>query len=428
MIHHSRETASEPMPPEGQAAATKLKILAAAEEVMATRGFASSSISEIARRANVTDSAIYLYFKGKQDLLFSVPGEKLKRQLALLIEHLNGIPDPLGQLRKLIWLQLSYHDAHREYARLLTMECRSSEAFYTSPAYGTVREYARLVSSILDRGVKAKTFRADVPLRLIRDVVLGTLDMETISALATGEPESGESDFEAVVDLVDAMVEPGAREAARPTRMEAIFEAAKKVFAEKDFSKAKISEIARLAGVADGTIYEYFQSKEDILLSLAANRLESYIEQAAGAFDVKNPERKLRRLIKHHFSCFLKDREFLKLFLLRVQTNDRFYSSNAFELFRNYGALIEDVVEEGKAQAVFRPTVNSRVFRNMFFGAFVHMAIRWFVLRDSARVDKLEEIEQVTELLTAAVLVRASDRADSATRSVSTRSREVAKG
>jgi TetR/AcrR family fatty acid metabolism transcriptional regulator len=193
-------------------------------------------------------------------------------------------------------------------------------------------------------------------------------------------------------------------EGCRVNRLDAIIEAAKKVFAEKDFAKATISEIASLAGVADGTIYEYFQSKEDILLSIATNRLGSYLAQAAGAFDIKSPDRKLRRLIKYHFSRFLSDREFLKVFLMRLQVNDKFYMSKAFELLRRYCSLIEDVIEEGKAAGVFRPTINSRVFRNMFLGAFIHVSMRWFVLRESARVDKVEEIEQITELLTSAVM------------------------
>lgn len=393
----------------GLASATKWKILAAAEEVMSRKGFASSSISEIARKANVTDSVIYQHFKGKQDLLFSVPGEKLKKQLALLKEHLAGIPDVQSQLQKVIWLQLRYHDAHRGYARLLLMECRSFKAFYSSPAYEIVREYTRIVSSILDQGVKEGRFRDDVHIRLIRDVILGTLDMETISSLTIGEIESGESDFEDVLNLVDSMVMPkDTAEGSRVNRLDAIINAAKKIFAEKDFAKATISEIASSAGVADGTIYEYFQSKEDILISIASNQFESYLERVTGAFEITSPDRKLRRLIKYHFSSFLSDREFLKVFLLRLQVNDRFYASKAFEGFRSYCTLIEEVIEEGKAAGVFRSTVNSRVFRNMFLGAFVHMTLRWFVLRESAYVDRMEEIDQVTELLTSAVMVNPS--------------------
>jgi TetR/AcrR family fatty acid metabolism transcriptional regulator len=340
-----------------------------------------------------------------------VPGEKLKKQLALFKEHLAGIPDVQSQLQKVIWLQLRYHDAHRGYARLLLMECRAFKSFYSSPAYEMVREYSRIVSSILGRGVKEGRFRSDVQIRLIRDVILGTLDMETISSMMIGEVEAGEADFENVADLVDSMIMAKTpAESCRGNRLDAIINAAKKVFAEKDFAKAKISEIASLAGVADGTIYEYFQSKEDILLSLATNRFDAYLEGVAGAFEIKTPDRKLRRLIKYHFSSFLSDRDFLKVFLLRIQNNDRFYTSKAFEGFRSYWSCIEDVIEEGKAAGVFRSTVNSRVFRNMFLGAFSHMAMRWFVLRESAHVDRMEEIDQVTELLSSAVMVSPSSR------------------
>ena len=362
------------------ASATKRRILEAAEEVMSQKGFASSLISEIARKANVADSVIYHYFKSKQDLLFSVPGEKLKVELALLNEHLAGIPDVLSQLRKVIWMALWYDDMHKDYARLLLIEYRSFEAYYSSPCYEMARQYSRIVSSILDRGVKEGRFRSDIPVRIIRDVVLGALDMETISCLTTGEVASGVSDFEYVVDLVDSMVEAkGPPEGHRVSRLDSIIEAAKKVFAEKEFARATISDIAGLAGVADGTIYEYFQSKEDILLSIAEDRFGSYLAQVAGAFDIKRADQKLRRLIEYHFSCFASDREFLKLFLMRLQASDKFYTSKAFEIYRSYCGLIEEIIEEGKAAGVFRPTVNARVFRNMFMGAFtrhVHSMVR----------------------------------------------------
>ena len=387
------------------AQATKWKILAAAEEVMSEKGYASSSISEIARKANVTDSVIYQYFKGKQDLLFSVPGEKLKRQLALLKEHLAGIPDVQSQLQKLMWLQLRYHDDHRGYARLLLMECRSFKGYYSSPAYEIVRKYTHIVASILDRGVKEGRFRSDVHIRLMRDVILGTLDMETISSLAIHEVECGEFDFEDVVNLVDSMIlAKTSAEGTRVNRLDAIINAAKKIFAEKGYAKATISEIASLAGVADATIYEYFQGKEDILLSIATNRFDSYLKGVSGAFEIKSPDRKLRRLIKYHFSSFLHDREFLRVFLLQLQINQRFYSSKAFDDFRSYYKLIEDVIEEGKAEGIFRPTVNSRVFRNMFLGAFSHTALRWLVSRESAHVDTMDEIDQITDLLSSAVI------------------------
>lgn len=395
---------------DSQTTGTKRRILSAAEEVMSKKGLARSSISEIARKAGVADSVIYQYFKGKQDLLFSVPAERMNEVLALLMEQLSGIQDVQSQLRKMIWFHLRYNDTHRGYARLLLLECRSSKAFYATPAYVLIRKYAGILYSILDRGVREGKFRSDVQVKLIRDVILGTLDMETIASLASREIENSETDLDDVMRLVDAMIvvkEPA--ETMQINRMDAIINAAEKVFAEKDFSGATISEIAKLAGIADGTIYEYFENKEDILFSIAVKRFDTYLREFADAFEMRNPVSKLRRLIKYYFANFLTERHFLKVFLLQLQLNQRFYGSKAFDGFRAYFSLIENVIEEGKKAGVFRSAVNSRVFRNVFLGAFSHMALRWLILRDSTEAGRMDEINQLTELLASAVTV-ASDR------------------
>jgi TetR/AcrR family fatty acid metabolism transcriptional regulator len=191
---------------EGNGSTTRQRILSAAEILMSEKGLAGSSISDIARLAGVVDSVIYQHFKGKQDLLFSIPGERMKEVVALLDEQLTGIQDVQSRLRKLIWFHLRYNDSQRGYARILLLECRSSTAFYSSPAYQLIRQYARVLTSILDQGVEEGRFRSDVDVRLIRDVILGTLDMETIGSLASKEVERSEDDFEEMMRLVDSMI------------------------------------------------------------------------------------------------------------------------------------------------------------------------------------------------------------------------------
>lgn len=389
---------------DGTTASTKWRILAAAEEVMSEKGLLASSIAEIARKAGVTDSVIYQYYKGKQDLLFSIPAERMKEVLTLLEEQLTGIQDVESRLRKMVWFHLRYNDTHRGYARLLLLECRSSKDFYSTPAYELVRKYAEIFLSTIERGVEQGKIRRDVDVRLMRDVILGTLDMENIGSLASGELTNSEDDFEAVMMLVNSMIAAkSSPDDNKMDRMRAILKAAEKVFAEKDFSKATVAEIAKSAGVADGTIYEYFENKEDILFSMAVSQIDSYLSEVSEAFEIRNPLRKLRRLVKFHFWSFLREPRFLKIFLLQLQLNQRFYGSKAFDRFRLYFELIEAVVEEGKAAGVFDPTANARVFRNMFLGAFSHMALRWLILKQSSDTDRMEEINQATDLLVAAV-------------------------
>lgn len=382
----------------------KEKIILAAEEIMSAKGLADSSISEIAKLAGVADSVIYQYFKGKEDLLFSIPGRRMKDVLGQLYENLQGIEDPESRLRKMVWFHLHFNETHREYARLLLLECRSSKDFYSTEAYQLVRSYAGTLYGMLKDGVRYGSFRKDLDLRLAMDVILGALDMETISSLGSGEVESSEDDFNSLADLIHFMLvaRPGPPEN-RKNKANAIIDAAVQVFAEKGFTKAKISEIAERAGVGSGTVYEYFKSKDDLLLKIPVERFEQYIGKVSQAFEITSPDRRLRRLIKYHFSSFLEERQFLQVFLLELQLHKRFYGSEGFESFKKYFGIVEEVIEQGKDQGVFRSEVNARVFRNMFLGAFSHMALRWLILANSTDMDKMGEINEVTNLLVSAV-------------------------
>lgn len=137
---------------------TRLKILAAAEEIMSRKGLVDSTISEISRKAEVADSLIYKYFTSKEDLLYSIPGVRMEEVLTLLHEQLQGILSAESRLSKMIWFHLRYNDTHPGYARILFLECRFSKEFYATSAYQLVRNYAGILSGILQRGVERGCF------------------------------------------------------------------------------------------------------------------------------------------------------------------------------------------------------------------------------------------------------------------------------
>jgi AcrR family transcriptional regulator len=72
-------------------------------------------------------------------------------------------------------------------------------------------------------------------------------------------------------------------------RREQILEAAVKVFAEKGFRAAKMQEVANAAGVANGTVYNYFRSKDEVLLALL-ERLNETEARPAQFEQLKNAE------------------------------------------------------------------------------------------------------------------------------------------
>jgi len=386
------------------------QILDAAEEIMSEKGLKDSSIAEIAKRAGVTDSLIYNYFNGKEDLLFSIPGRRMKEVLKDLSEQLQGIPDPISRLSKMIWFHLNYNDIHRGYARLLLLECRSNRNFYQHKAYGLIRQYAGIMIGILEDGVEKQIFRSDINVALLRDIIFGVLDWEALNCLASREIDEAVTDFEDILDLILPMITSQNKSAEiKLDKKSRILGAAENIFAEKGYIQATISEIAKIANVSEGTIYEYFKNKDDLLFSIPEQRFKEHIAQSEEIFKLKTPLRKLRRFIRYHFYLYMTEPNFLKVFLLHIQLSQKFYGSQVYKTFQQYTKIITDVLEEGKKDGSIRTNVNARVFKNLFLGAFSHMALRWLILGEGAETDKMREIDEVVLLLSRAVANNTKD-------------------
>ena len=193
-----------------------------------------------------------------------------------------------------------------------------------------------------------------------------------------------------------------------PTRQR-LLSAASRIMNLKGYSDSSVSEIASKAGVKDPVIYQYFKGKEDLLLSIPEIRFQEHLSELEEAFDIRDPVRKLRRFIQYHFRLYLNDRDFLKVYLILILLNRRFYRSRAYHSLRQYVQVFQELVRKGMEDGAFAPDTNVRIVRNMFLGAFTHMALRWIFLAEKA-VDKVGEIKEVTDLLTDALVIKASER------------------
>jgi len=139
-------------------------------------------------------------------------------------------------------------------------------------------------------------------------------------------------------------------------------------------------------------------------MNISARRIRQNIDRFEEAYSIKTPLKKLRGLVRYHFSIYLTNRNFLKLLILDTQLNPQFYDSEAYKVVQRYYKAVEKGIQEGRAQGVFRPDLSSRVFRNLFIGTFSHISIRWFILGEYDKIDIMQEIEQVTDMLSLAVL------------------------
>jgi len=385
----------------------KREIVRAAQKVMATKGISDSSISEIAHMAGVTDSIIYHYFKNKEDLLFWALADRMKGITNELRLHLEGILDPVSKLGKMIWYHLYIYDLHPEDTRVLKnllFECRSRKTFYTHEGYKALKSYTGILMRILREGIEIGVFNKNMNPVLVRDMIFGLLDEESLSCYAAHDIEETMSDFPEIVELILSMVLNSSKEEMGIDKRMRIIRSAEKVFAEKGFDSATMSEIAEAAGVAEGTIYTYFNNKKDLLLSLPIERFRYFKQGTKELFDIKDTLRKLRRFIRYHFAIFLTNRDFLKTFLLDIKLNRQFYESSAYKEYLEYMKVLDPILDEGKEKKLFRESVNNRVFKNLFFGGFTHLTTRWFILETAKAIDMMEEVDQFVHLLCDAVV------------------------
>jgi len=264
---------------------------------------------------------------------------------------------------------------------------------------------------ILEDGVEKQIFRSDIDMNLVRDIVFGVLDWEGLSCLASQEIKETVPDLEHILDLILPMIafQPKS-ENMELYKSKRILRAAESVFSEKGYIQATISEIAKMSNVSEGTIYEYFKNKDDLLFSIPEQRFKEHIARSKEIFELKTPLRKLRRFIRYHFYLYMTEPNFVKVFLLHIQLNQRFYGSQAYKTFQQYTKIITDVLEEGKKEGSIRTNVNTRVFKNLFLGAFSHMALRWLILEEEAQTDKMKEIDEVVLLLSRAVAIDPGDQ------------------
>ncbi len=391
----------------------KQLILQAAREIISEKGLVKSNISEIAKNAGVVDSIIYHYFKNKEDLLFCVLGEQLKTVTKELLFHFEGIMGPVSKLGKMIWFHLSMSDVEYSNARImknLLFECRSNKNFYLHEGYKELKNYTGIMFNILKSGVEENYFREDLNLRLVRDMIFGLLDEESINCLASKEVEKTTPDFESVMSLILAMIGKNQQSEAASANGESdktsrILQAAISIFAEKGYNKATMLEIAARAGVAEGTIYEYFKNKRDLLFCIPKEQFKYYRDSLQEMNESDHPVARLRRMIQSHFCLFMTDRDFMTIFLNDIKLNREFYTTEAYSYYSGYyDDMLNDILDKGKKRDIFRSDVNNRVYRNLYIGTFTHLAIRWFILGRSTPIEMMEEFGEATSLLCRALL------------------------
>src|SRR5215208_2150828 len=190
---------------------------------------------------------------------------------------------------------------------------------------------------------------------------------------------------------------PTQTRAASGDKREAIMRAATKVFARSGYFNSKVADIARAAGVADGTVYLYFKSKEEILRSIfERNTSEAVRAGREELAKIEDPREKLRRIARHHLERLGDDRDLAVVFQVELRGTTKFMEEFSAAGLAEYLGLIRSTFEEGQRAGVFRQELNARVVAKVLFGALDEMATNWIL---SKRRYKLQPMaDQVLDI------------------------------
>jgi len=157
-----------------------------------------------------------------------------------------------------------------------------------------------------------------------------------------------------------------------------ILEAAIKVFAKQGFHQATISQIAREAGVADGTIYLYFKNKEDIMVNFFGYKTKQVFGRFREEVDkADNARDKLRLLIKRHLEEFQRDRSMAVLYQTETHRFSRMCEAQIREMSKMYLDLVSEIVESGQDEGLMRKDLYMGLVKRFIIGAIDEVINTW---------------------------------------------------
>jgi TetR/AcrR family fatty acid metabolism transcriptional regulator len=163
-------------------------------------------------------------------------------------------------------------------------------------------------------------------------------------------------------------------------KREAILRAATRVFARNGYFNSKVADIAKAAGVADGTVYLYFKSKEEILHSIFDRSMDEAITEGRKQIEtISDPREKLRRIAHLHLERLGADRDLAVVFQVELRGSTKFMEEFSAAGFAEYLRMIRASIEEGQRAGVFRQELNAKVVAKILFGALDEMATNWIL-------------------------------------------------
>ncbi len=167
-------------------------------------------------------------------------------------------------------------------------------------------------------------------------------------------------------------------------KREAILRAAIKVFAVKGYFNSKVADIAGEAGIADGTVYLYFKSKEEVLHSIFDRAMSEFIDEGKREISaIASPQDRIRKIAQLHLEKLGSDRDMAVVFQVELRGSTKFMQQFSAAGFSEYLDIIRQTIEDGQRAGVFRDDIKPIVCAKILYGALDEMVTNWILSKRS---------------------------------------------
>ena len=187
--------------PETAKADKREAILRAAIDVFAERGFFNAQVADVARAAGVAAGTVYLYFRGKDDLLVSIFERTMRAAIADGRACVAPLTDPIAQLREIARVHLDRMGRDRSLAVVFQVELRQSTKFMERFSSTLLREYLGIIRGIIAAGQASGAFRKELNATLASKLFFGGLDEMATNWILSRRKYSLAAEADAIVDL-----------------------------------------------------------------------------------------------------------------------------------------------------------------------------------------------------------------------------------
>jgi TetR/AcrR family transcriptional regulator, fatty acid metabolism regulator protein len=168
-------------------------------------------------------------------------------------------------------------------------------------------------------------------------------------------------------------------------KRERILAAAERIFARHGFFAARVSEIAKEAGVADGTIYLYFKSKDDLLISLFERRMKQVNDQLRAAIADRTPIEQLHAIIRAYLRMVSEEPAAVEVLTIELRQSNKFMKEYENPQFADFLRMLGGIIANGQANGELDDAIPSHIAARMIFGILDELALAWVLARQPLR-------------------------------------------